>query len=357
MWIRRHKTLTVFLVLLFVASLFVCHVRSNIGRAPNADDIARFALSPNYVDGHFKNRHDKPTALETIREVKRLRVSGLLKFLFSQDGRPDTPPPAVKLTRKNFPEPAADFRVTWLGHATLLIELDGLRILTDPVFGDVSPAPGFARRFAPPPLPRKELPAIDVVLISHDHYDHLDAAAARFLKNRGTRFVVPLGVGARLRGWGVPVENIVELDWFESFTHNGVVFTAAPSHHRSGRSFRDMRTTLWGAWMIAGAERKIFFGGDGGHDEDFALVGEAYGPFDLAVLGIGAYDERWAANHLFPEEAVLAARDLRAAKLLPIHWGIYRLAPHSWDEPIVRVIEAAERENMPLLLLQVGESL
>ena len=342
-----------------------------MGRAPDADDIARFQASPNYVDGQFKNRHERPKALETLNEVHKLRWSAPLKFLFSNEGRPETPPPVVKLTRADFPNPLppTDFRVMWLGHATLLIELDGFRILTDPVFGNVSPLPGTVRRFAPPPLPRKELPKIDYVLISHDHYDHLDAATARYLGKRGTRFVVPLGVSARLRGWGVPKEKIFELDWFESLecrktkimpdgsasSSSSVTFTAAPAHHRSGRTFRDTRTTLWASWIIAGAERKIFFGGDGGYDSDFALMGEMYGPFDIAALGVGAYDERWAANHLFPEEAVLAAQELRAEKLLPIHWGAYRLAPHVWDEPIFRTIEAAQKENMPLIMLKPGE--
>jgi len=367
-WMRRHKTRSVFLFLLLVASFINRHVRDNMGRAPNAEDIARFQASPNFVDGKFKNRHDRPNPIDT--EPRPPRLSGILKFLFSNEGHPDTPPPVVKLTRADFqdPLPLADFRVTWLGHATLLIELDGIRILTDPVFDSVSPIPGTVRRFGPPPLPRKELPPIDFVLISHDHYDHLDAATVRYLARKGeTYFYVPLGVGARLRGWGVPERDIFELDWFQSSmyerehnwfgtnTYNRMDFTAVPAHHRSGRTFRDARTTLWASWIIEGAERKIFFGGDGGYDEDFALMGEMYGPFDIAALGVGAYDERWAANHLFPEEAVLAAQELRAAKLLPIHWGAYRLAPHPWDEPILRTIEAAEKENMPLINLKPGE--
>ena len=355
-WIRRHKTLTVFLFVLLVASLFACHVRSNMGRAPNAADIARFQASPNYVDGQFKNRHELPKAVETLKEIQRLRVFSPLKFLFSNEGRPDTPPPIHKLTRDDFANPPADFRVTWLGHATLLIELDGIRILTDPVFSSASPVPGLMRRFNSPPLARKDLPQIDIVLISHDHYDHLEAATMRwFAKKRGTRFVVPLGVGARLRGWGVKNDNITELDWFQTLAFSNVVLTAAPTHHRSGRTFRDSRATLWSAWIIAGAGHKIFFGGDGGYDSDFALLGEKYGPFDIAALGIGAYNERWAANHLFPEEAVLATRDLRAECLLPLHWGAYRLAPHAWDEPVKRVVEAAKKDDVRLLSPLPGE--
>ncbi len=348
--------LTALLLLLFVAALFVCHVRRNIGRGPGPADIARFESSTNYVNGRFTNRHETIITNETpVAEVKRLRFASLLKFLAGREGNPDKTLPVVQLTRNDFPDPPADYRVTWLGHATLLIELGGARILVDPIFGNASPIPGLVQRFAAPPISRAQLPHIDLILISHDHYDHLEIDTIRHFRNRGTPFLVPLGVGARLRGFGIPDDRITELDWFQTVTHSGLDFTAAPTHHRSGRSFSDSRATLWCAWIIASKNKKIFFGGDGGYDADFQLLGDRYGPFDFAALGIGAYDPRWAANHLFPEEAIRATRELRAARLLPIHWATYSLAPHPWDEPILRAIDAATKENLPLLTPKMGE--
>ena len=360
-WVRRHKVLSAFLLLLLVAALFTCHVRSNMGRAPDAADLARFQASPNYFDGHFRNKYPAtPTVAAPDAPPESLKGFGFkrfIKFLCGKDGIPATTPPVARLTRNDFPEKPSpsDFRVIWLGHATLLIELGGTRILCDPIFGDASPVPGLVRRFSPPPLPRAKLPAIDIVLITHDHYDHLEAATARYFKKRATHFIAPLGVGARLRGWGIPAKNITELDWFETTSANGLTITAVPTQHHAGRTFKDRRTTLWCAFVVTGAGRNLFLGGDSGYDAGYVKLGEQFGPFDMAALGIGSYNARWAANHFTPEEAVRVAQELRAATLLPIHWAAYSLAPHPWDEPIHRAVDAAQKEGVPLLTPMMGQ--
>jgi L-ascorbate metabolism protein UlaG (beta-lactamase superfamily) len=192
-------------------------------------------------------------------------------------------------------------------------------------------------------------------VISHDHYDHLDMPTIQALSATGTRFVVPLGIGAHLERWGVPPERIVDLDWYESTEQLGVVFTATPARHYSGRGVFDGDRTLWASWVIASAQQRVFFSGDTGYSAEFRKIGERFGPFDLTLIKIGASDPTWHEIHMSPEDAVRTHQDLRGKLLLPIHWGTWNLAYHAWNEPAERVLVAAHAASVRLIMPKPGE--
>lgn len=251
-------------------------------------------------------------------------------------------------------------RATWLGHSSTLIEIDGKRFLTDPLwyeraspFRHVGP-----KRFFPNPIEIKDLPKIDYILLSHDHYDHLDKKAILFLAGKKIPVITMLGVGQRLIDWGVPKKQVTSLDWWENISlSDNFTVTAAPARHFSGRCLNDRFKTLWGSFAIRGPKYNVYFGGDSGYYKGFAEIGERLGPFDLTMLEIGAYNKEWKVIHMEPEAAIQAHIDLRGGLLLPIHWGTFNLAFHSWKEPVERLIKEAERKKIPLLLPQPGQTL
>ncbi|MFD2721427.1 MBL fold metallo-hydrolase [Hymenobacter monticola] len=255
------------------------------------------------------------------------------------------------------PVPADALRATWLGHSTTLLEIDGRRILTDPVWSErASPSQLMGpKRFFAAPLPLDKLPKLDAVILSHDHYDHLDAGAIRFLAKTDVPFFCPLGVGAHLRRWGVPAARITEMNWWESAAlAPDFTLVATPARHFSGRGLT-RNNTLWASWCLLGPQHKVFFGGDSGpFEEGFRQIGEAYGPFDLVMLEIGASDPEWANIHLGPDQALLAHRLLGGGPLLPLHWGTFNLAFHAWRQPVERLLEAAA-PDVPLLLPAPGQ--
>lgn len=271
------------------------------------------------------------------------------------------PPPVVALSREDFAiGPASGLRVTWLGHSTTLIEIDGHRVLVDPVFGDrVSPLQWIGpRRFHPPPLPLAELPSLDAVILTHDHYDHLDMEVIRFLANRTEErkppIVTALGVGAHLERWGIETERITELDWNESTRVGELEITATPARHFSGRGLR-RNNTLWASWVIAGAKHRVFHTGDTGFFEAFRKIGAAHGPFDVNLVKIGAYDPEWPDIHLTPEDAVRMHQMLGGPLLIPIHWGTFNLAFHAWNEPPDRLVAAAQNAGVRIAIPRPGE--
>jgi L-ascorbate metabolism protein UlaG (beta-lactamase superfamily) len=305
--------------------------------------------SPQFGDGKFHNTLPTP-ALKPANAR-----DGLLRQWHEQrhNGHPGAD---VPLTRDEFPVQAGELAVTWFGHASALLEIDGQRVLFDPVWGErVSPSPTLGpTRLHPNPIPLDALPPVDAIVISHDHYDHLDLPTVRWLVRRsGATFVVPLGVGVHLRTWDVPEERIVELDWNGSTTIGELTLTCTEARHFSGRFFaRD--TTLWASWAVAGPRHRVFFGGDTGYTPAFAGIGAQLGPFDLTILPVGAYNDAWHAIHMDPEEAVRAHGDLGGQVMLPIHWATFNLAFHRWAEPVQRALAAAERSGVQLIVPKPG---
>jgi L-ascorbate metabolism protein UlaG (beta-lactamase superfamily) len=307
--------------------------------------------SPNYRGGVFHNL-EPSSALRLDAEENRLIIFEV--FARPSETRPGSPIPLAEPPSSATADPLA---VTWLGHATALIEIDGHRLLTDPVWSQrCSPSKTVGpQRMHPPPVPLEGLPALDAVVISHDHYDHLDMATVRALaRTQRAPFITPLGVGAHLREWGIPAGRITELDWNSSTRVGDLTLHCTPARHFSGRLF-SRNNTLWASWAIEGPGHRAFFGGDSGYTSSYADIGSEHGPFDLTLLPIGAYNKSWPDIHMNPEEAVRAHGDLRGrGVLVPIHWGTFRLAPHPWAEPAEWVVEAAAAAGVEVAVPRPG---
>ena len=280
------------------------------------------------------------------------------QFLGTEQRVPQRQIPVVTRSSSDYERgPASALRATWIGHASTLVEIDGRRVLTDPIWSTRCSPSTWAgpKRFHPPPLSLAELPNIDIAVISHDHFDHLDMATVEALAARGTRFVVPLGVGAHLEVWGLSAAQIIELDWNETAEVAGLKVTATPARHYSGRNplYRD--NTLWASWVVKGPNHRFFFSGDSGYFNGFKDIGAEHGPFDLTLIKIGACDVTWLDIHMTPEEAVQTNSDVRGKLLLPVHWGTFNLAFHAWNEPADRVVAAARSAGAPLVVPRPGE--
>jgi L-ascorbate metabolism protein UlaG (beta-lactamase superfamily) len=254
--------------------------------------------------------------------------------------------------------PETGVRATWLGHSTVLVEIDGKRVLTDPVWGgQLSPVPFVSpKRFQPVPVSIETLPPIDVVIISHDHFDHLDRPSVERLARRNVPFVTSLGVGAHLASWGVPVENIRELDWWEAVEIEGLRITAAPSQHFSGRSLVRNRT-LWASFAVRSSRHAFFFSGDTGLTTEYVQIRERLGPFDLVMLEVGAFHPAWGDIHLGPKGALEALSMLGGGSFLPVHWGTFDLALHAWEVPAETLLALAPQRDVPLLMPRLGQPL
>lgn len=326
-----------------------------LGARPSGERLARMQRSPQFKDGVFHN--SVPTTM--------LIPGGTWNTVRGQFGSeqrvPPGPLPVVTRTPNDYAKPpASGLRVTWFGHATTLIEVDGHRILVDPVFSDrASPSQAFGpKRFHPPPMALHIMPRLDAIVLTHDHYDHLDMYAIGTLVRSVTQekvpFISPLGVGAHLDRWGVPASRIVELDWWETTKVGSLTIAAGAARHFSGRMAGRNRT-LWASWSIIGPTHRVFHSGDTGAFDGIAENGRRYGPFDLTLIKIGAYGPTWPDIHLTPEQAIDAHKQVQGKFLVPIHWGTFNLAWHPWDEPADRVVAAAERAGVALAMPKPGE--
>jgi L-ascorbate metabolism protein UlaG (beta-lactamase superfamily) len=320
------------------------------GHRPEGARLARMERSPQWKDGHFVN----PQPIHN-------HLGPMLAALFSGsfESTPAHPVPTARVDPRRFDTPPpTGLRVTWLGHSTSLVEIDGHRVLTDPFWGERTSPLTWAgpARWYPPLLALGELPALDAVVISHDHYDHLDCATLLAMKDWDTRFVVPLGVGAHLAYWGIPEERIVELDWWESTRVRDLEIVLTPTRHASGRYLLDNDRTLWGSYALRGPSHRAFFSGDTGLFPALRDIGARLGPFDVTLLEVGQYGQGWPDWHLGPEQAIAAHQLLQGRVLLPVHWGLVNLAPHTWTEPLERSLVAADKARVRILQPRPGES-
>jgi len=325
---------------------------ASLGGRMNGARLDRARRSPEFHDGKFRNPW--PTRMLTGTYSEMLRH----QFFGKEKREPSGPIPVVDRSSSDYATPPpSGLRATWIGWASVLVEIDGHRVLTDPVFSErISPSTLVGpKRFHAPPIPLAELPNIDVVVISHDHYDHLDMNTIRTLAARGTQFVLPLGIGAHLERWRVPPSQVHELDWNETATVAGLTITSTPARHYSGRNPLHNNETLWTSWVVKGPKHRFFFSGDSGYSDAFAKIGEQHGPFDLALIKIGASDPTWKEIHMTPEEAVQVSRDLRAKVMLPVHWATFNLAYHAWRDPVDRAVAAAERLGVTLVVPKPGQ--
>lgn len=357
---RLSKTIKylLFTLVAVVAAIYISAC-SSFGKLPDLSDdkvVAQFEKSPQWDGHYFKNKLTQ----EPVDRWKAARA-------FFLEANPNTEPdPALEVEATDASiyqqAPKSGFRVTWLGHSILLLEIDGKRILVDPVWSERASPFSFmgTKRFYPSPLALEDLPDIDAVLISHDHYDHLDMETVKRLKDQNLNWYVPLGVGSHLRFWGVDDSNIHEMDWWEQEKLDDVIISSIPSRHSSGRTLSNSehKKTLWSGWAINGPEHSVVYSGDTSMHPDFAEVGKRLGPFDLSIIEIGAYNPLWRDNHLGPEQAFIAHQLLQAKAMLPVHWAGFNLSRHAWTAPIERLLVAAERadNNSQIIIPKPGQA-
>lgn len=337
--LMRRQFLLLLALLMTTASLTACN-------------SSRYAHSPQYRDGGFRN----PVAPKQPgwREMPRM----LWRFAFGKpdDATPDAPLPVQPLTRAQLLA-SPDGSLFRLGHSTVLLKLDGGFWLTDPVFSERASPVQWAgpKRFHAAPIALEALPPIQGVILSHDHFDHLDRAAVLALAEKTRYFVAPLGVGDLLIEWGVDPVKVHQLDWWQETHLGGLRLVATPAQHFSGRRLFADNPTLWASWVIEGDGLRVFFSGDSGYFDGFKEIGERYGPFDLTLVECGAYDAMWSGVHMLPEQTVQAHLDLRGRWLLPVHNGTFDLALHGWQEPFTRVSEHAKARGVQLTTPGFGE--
>jgi len=316
--------------------------------------LERVQSSSNFDGARFKNAIETPMGLDGVSSVAKEYLTG------KQQREPELPIPIVVPERGSLVAGKGEpMRVTWLGHSTTLLEIDGHLVLTDPVLGPrAAPVSWMGpKRFHPAPVPAEKLPPLDVIIVSHDHYDHLDYPTIKKLAHRETRWVTALGVGAHLEAWGVPPERITELDWWEATQVGELRITAAPSRHFQGRGPSASAETFWASWAIQGPRHSAWFSGDTGPwDEGFAQIGERFGGFDLTMIEIGAWHPSWGNIHLGPDNAARVHELVGGRTMMPVHWGTFNLALHAWDQPIRRILELANQGALQLLSPMMGQT-
>ncbi|NII54041.1 MBL fold metallo-hydrolase [Luteibacter sp. SG786] len=314
--------------------------------------VPGYAGSPQYRDGRFHNPIPRPS----MGWWAGLKLT--LSFFFSKPKGtvPDRPIPVRSLTRAQL-DAAPDRSLYRLGHSTVLLKLRGRYWLTDPVFSERASPVQWAgpARFHAPPIDIDELPPLAGVILSHNHYDHLDRDAVTRLAAKTECFLTPLGVGDQLVGWGIDPDKVEQRDWWQSADLDGLRCTATPAQHFSGRGLGDGDSSLWASWVIQDRDFRLFFSGDSGYFDGFKAIGDAFGPFDITLMETGAYDRRWAFVHMHPEETLQAHVDLRGRWLLPIHNGTFDLAMHEWHEPFERIAALAAARGVSLITPEMGE--
>jgi len=346
---------SIILIIVFLIGMLFAQSCSSAEYGTEDSNMKKVENSKNYKDGKFLNYRNNPDDMMNIMKIAPIAWDFLVK---DNDRKPDVSLPVQKVDfNKVINAKVDELKVTWIGHSSQIINIDGKIILTDPVFDDRTVFLGPSRYNGKVPFNIDELPEMDLVLISHNHYDHLNSMSIQKIHPKVKQFIVPLMVGAELEKLGVPSGKIIELDWWEEvnpFDNFLIVFT--PAQHFSGRGIFDKDKTLWGSFVVQSPNHKIYFSGDSGYFEGFKEIGDKYGPFDYTFIECGAYNEKWHFVHMYPEETVQAHLDLRGIILQPIHWGTFDLALHAWYDPIIRVAKAADELGVKLSTPIVGET-
>lgn len=348
--------ITLYIAVIFII-LFITIINLPVfGKLPNGLRLAAIRHQPNYKNGSLQNLSVTPMQPEGISFFTVLK-----EFLFGK--HPDKSPvnalPYIKPQLNNIPD-HSETEIIWFGHSSYLIKINGYRILVDPIFSKTPSPFSFVggKAFKGTDFVKAEdFENLDVLVITHDHYDHLDYHSVLKIAPKTKKIVTSLGVGAHLEKWGISADKINELAWDESVSISaGINFTAVPARHFTGRKFK-RNQTLWSAFILQTPDQKLFLGGDSGYDTHFAEIGQQYGPFDIAMLECGQYNAYWPYIHMFPEQTVQAAIDLKARVLLPVHWAKFSLAMHPWNEPIERVVVAANHLKQPIVTPKLGETI
>ncbi len=346
-------TISIIAAILLGINLFIW-INPTFGAKAKYINQKKLEASPNFKNGKFQNLEE--TVMMTSEGSRGGAIKKFIKGV--ENDRPNEALETIVFNNEEFLKNDTGITYTWFGHSTLLINLNGKIIITDPVFTKAaSPVPFLNKSFNYENEYSVEmLPEIDVVLISHDHYDHLDYKTIVKINSKTRKFIVPLGVDAHLLRWGIPSEKIEIADWGDSITFDtNLSFTSTPARHFSGRGPKDRDKTLWCSWVIKSNNEKLFFGGDSGYGKHFKEIGEKHGPFDITFIECGQYNENWAQIHAMPEQTVQAHIDLKGKTLLPIHWSKFRLSIHSWTEPIERAMKASTKNNVLIQNPKIGE--
>lgn len=326
--------------------------QSKFGKSPSGERLETLKKSPNYKDGKFQNFHYTPQLTEGYTMV------GLAYTQFCKKAPrriPATTIPSIKTDLLNLS--IEQDMLVWFGHSSYFIQLDGKRMLVDPVFsGNASPVPGTNKSFKGSDIYTvNDLPDIDYLFISHDHYDHLDYETILMLKSKTRKVICGLGVGSHFEYWGYDKTQIIEQDWHDTIElDNDFTVFVTPARHFSGRGFT-RNTTLWCSYVLQTPSMRIFIGGDSGYDTHFADIGDKFGPFDLAILENGQYNVAWQFIHALPDEVLKAAQDIKAKRLFPVHSSKFAMANHPWDEPLKKISELSEASGLPLVTPMIGE--
>ncbi|MEK2690807.1 MBL fold metallo-hydrolase [Bdellovibrio sp. GT3] len=347
----------IFVLILVAGGLLITSCAASFGKLPNKKETDTFDKSSHFdrEKGIFVNR--RANILDEMRK-RTMNFATIKEFLLGGD--------KDRIPKQRLPEVAPDFaeflksnndlKLMWFGHSTILLNFEGKVVLIDPVLSTGTGPLGFMmKRFQDPVVPLSSFPKIDMIVISHDHYDHLDMDSIRFFKDKDVPFVVPLGVGAHLKSWGIAENRIQELDWWQSAKLGDIEMIATPAQHFSGRGIWNQNKSLWASWVVKSDRHRIFFSGDSGYDTHFKEIGQRLGPFDIAFVESGQYNEKWREVHLLPDESVNAFKDLNAKRYFPIHWGMFSLAFHSWFEPLEKLSAAASANGMKLVTPKIGE--
>ena len=324
------------------------------GRLPQGLYLEKLQSSPQFIKGRFRNQ----SRIETHMSVNKIPV--LIKQNRNKDiqKRPSRSLP-IDLSALYSKNDHTDLQFTWMGHSALILDVKGFRILIDPMLGNyASPVPGTVRRFSKMKINWDQVAPVDLILYSHDHYDHIDYKSFQKLKKKTSSVIGSLGIEGHLTRWGYAKEKILECDWGDSHEINGMQFHCCPTKHFSGRTIGGRDMCLWSSWVIDTGLHKIYFSSDSGYFAGFREVGEKHGPFDLCFVECGQYNHLWKENHMFPEESIEAFRDLKGRFMVPIHWGGFSLAPHDWRDPVERLLHAASQEEQHKIILpRLGETL